>query len=55
MMSRVIVVAVVVMRSWIVREVLSVGFAHDDGKLPVDRSQHETDGNERTQAQHRQH
>ena len=54
MVSRVILGAVVVMRGRIVGQALCVGVAQDDGEPPVDRRQHETDGNERPQAQHRQ-
>jgi hypothetical protein len=49
MVTRMIVVARVM------RGTRRIGIAQDDGELAVDRRQHEAGGNERAQAEHRQH
>jgi hypothetical protein len=51
MVSRVIVVAVVMGGLLALR----LAITQNDGKLPVDRRQHEANGNECTHAQHRQY
>jgi hypothetical protein len=51
----VMMVAGMILASVMMRSTRRIGIAQDDGELAVDRGQHEAGGNERPQAQHREH
>ena len=48
-------VAGVILAAVMMRSARGIGIAQDDGDVAVDRRQHETGGNERPQAEHREH
>jgi len=48
-------VAGMILAGVMMRSARSIGIAQDDGELAVDRRQHEAGGNERAQAEHREH
>ena len=48
-------VAGVILAAVLMRSTRGIGIAQDDGDVAVDRRHHETGGNERPQAEHREH